>query len=61
MWNFEVAISTLFQTVTDADVGAIKKNDAGNFSLPLAIYNLHNLQFMLQSVLMRSLNAIKRI
>ena len=43
-------MASRFQNVTDADVGAIR-NAAGNFSLLLAIYNLHNLlQFMLQTV-----------
>ena len=46
-----------FQNVTDADVVAIK-NAAANFSFLLAIYNLHDLQFMLQNVLTRSLTRL---
>ena len=53
-------MASRFQNVTDADVVAIK-NAAANFSFLLAIYNLHDLQFMLQNVLTRSLNTIKHI
>ena len=45
-------MASRFQIVTDADVVAIK-NAAANFSFLLAIYNLPDLQFMLQ-VLTRS-------
>ena len=41
-------MASRFQNVTDTDVGEIK-NATGN--LLLAIYNLHNFQFMLQNVL----------
>ena len=43
-------MASRFQDVTDTDVGAIK-SATGNFKLLLAVYNLHNLQFMLQNVL----------
>ena len=45
---YSAKMASRFQNVTCyADVGAIK-SAGGNFSLLLAIYNLHNLQFMLQ-------------
>ena len=44
-------MASRFQNITDTYVGAIK-SATGNFKLLLAVYNLHNLQFMLQNVLM---------